>query len=520
MANNYDKYQKLKLQYTYGPGDAWVDVEPPRYKAGELIEKNSPDCGGTNPLYRWYALPNDYICQGYNKYYKEVYQVSMNEGLTWENVEPYQERVGELIETNSIDCDYGIEWKLIQDEYICEMMGDGCFILYRTVPYDSSIYDENELYFRYRRNDIWYNDIKVPFSTDLATINLNSCEPINEFSFGHDAAIYLDLSHANMVMEKNKNNNHISFDTLNVEEINVSNVKFNLETTKYTLSNCFGGKSLKTIIGMETWDLSKVQSMAALIYNKEVLESDIIFNDTAKVLTNINGICQYCKKIKNFKLPLYNLESGIYLSMGGAFDNCSSLANIFFDGAELLKNKKINNLSTTFYKTQITNFTFENCEINGSMTSSFSDCTELQTVIFNNCTITNTNLIGLFGRCINLTDVQFNNCTIDANKSDLNGVFEGCKKIKKIDLSMVTNLFSGNIGVNMFYGCEQLEEIDFGNSNNEINRFYQNMFYGCNNLKTIKGSKNLIVSMINHADIIALPEAFRDVNYSGWIINT
>lgn len=519
MANNYDKYQKLKLQYTYGPGDAWADVKPPRYKAGELIEKNSPDCGGTNPLYRWYALPNDYICQGYNKYYKEVYQVSMNNGLTWENVKPLQTRTGQLMEANSMDCDYGITWELVPDEYICEMMGDGCFILYKTVPYDSSIYDEEDIYFRYRRNDIWYDYNKVPFSTDLATINLNSCEPINDFSFRRDAVIYLDLSHANIVMERDKNNSHISFRTAGVEEINVSNVKFNLETTKYTLTNCFQGKSLKTIIGMETWDLSKVKSMSGFIYDKEVLESDIIFNDTAKVLININGICQRCKKIKNFKLPLYNLESGIYLNMGGALSGCSSLANIFFDGAELLKNKKINNLSGTFSNTQITNFTFENCEIN-AIGLAFSDCTELQTVIFNNCTITTADLTALFGRCINLTDVQFNNCTIDAYKADLNTVFEGCKKIKKIDLSMVTNLFSGDRGVNMFYGCEQLEEIDFGNSNNEISSTYENMFYGCNNLKTIKGSKNLIVSMINLADRIALPEAFRDVNYSGWIINT
>lgn len=519
MANNYDKYQKLKLQYTYGTGDAWVDVEPPRYKAGELIEKNSPDCGGTNPLYRWYALPNDYICQGYNKYYKEVYQVSMNEGLTWENVTPLQTRTGQLMEANSMDCDYGVEWKLVPDEYICEMMGDGCFIVYRTVPYDSSKYDEDKIYFRFKRNDIWHDAIEVPFSTDLANINLNSCEPINEYSFT-SAVIYLDLSHANMVMKKNKNSDHISLTEPNLEEINVSNVKFDLKTTNYILSNCFDAKSLKTIIGLETWDLSKVQGMTSLMRYKEVLESDIIFNDTAKVLTNIDGICQSCKKIKNFKLPLYNLESGIYLSMDYAFSNCSSLANIFFDGAELLKNKKINGLSYTFYNTQITNFTFENCEITGGVNLAFSDCTELQTVIFNNCTITNTDLIGFFGRCINLTDVQFNNCTIDAYKADLNAVFEGCKKIKKIDLSMVTNLFSGNVGVNMFYGCEQLEEIDFGNSNNEDFSTYQNMFYGCNNLKTIKGSKNLIVSMINWADRIALPEAFRDVNYSGWIINT
>lgn len=118
MAHN--KYQKLKLQYTTD-GLYWYDVYPPQFKAGSLIEENSPDCGGTTTLHRWYALTGegDYICQGYNKYYKEVYQESTDGGKNWVNVEPEQSRPGELIEANSIDCDYGIEWKPVDDEYIC-----------------------------------------------------------------------------------------------------------------------------------------------------------------------------------------------------------------------------------------------------------------------------------------------------------------------------------------------------------------------------------------------------------------
>lgn len=116
----FDKYQKLKLQYTYNGGYTWGDVNPPRYKPGELIEENSPDCGGHNTIYRWYALPDDYICDGYNKYYKEVYQKTKDEGLTWTNVEPEQTRTGDLIEENSMDCGYGVTWEEVQDEYICE----------------------------------------------------------------------------------------------------------------------------------------------------------------------------------------------------------------------------------------------------------------------------------------------------------------------------------------------------------------------------------------------------------------
>ena len=133
----YNKYKKLKLQYTYGTGDAWKDVMPPRYKAGELIETNSPDCGYQEPQYRWYALPNEFVCDGYNKYYKEVYQVSTNEGFTWENVTPLQTRTGQLKEANSVDCDYGVEWKPIQNEYICEIIGVG------------DLYDNNYNYILY-----------------------------------------------------------------------------------------------------------------------------------------------------------------------------------------------------------------------------------------------------------------------------------------------------------------------------------------------------------------------------------
>lgn len=115
----YDKYKKLKLQYSYGTGDAWKDANPPRYKAGELIETNSPDCGGVNRLYRWYALPNEFVCDGYNKYYKEVYQVSDDGGKNWINAFPEQSRAGQLIEANSYDCDYGVEWIPVKGQYIC-----------------------------------------------------------------------------------------------------------------------------------------------------------------------------------------------------------------------------------------------------------------------------------------------------------------------------------------------------------------------------------------------------------------
>lgn len=120
MAKN--KYQKTKKQYSED-GINWYDVEPPEYNIGVLLEENSVDCGYQEPQYRWYALTDtetDYVCDGYNKYYKEVYQVSDDGGKNWINVYPEQSRRGSLIEENSYDCDYGVTWELMNNVYICE----------------------------------------------------------------------------------------------------------------------------------------------------------------------------------------------------------------------------------------------------------------------------------------------------------------------------------------------------------------------------------------------------------------
>ena len=120
MAKN--KYQKTKKQYSED-GINWYDVEPPEYNIGVLLEENSVDCGYQEPQYRWYALTDTetyYVCDGYNKYYKEVYQVSDDGGKNWINVYPEQSRRGSLIEENSYDCDYGVTWELMNNVYICE----------------------------------------------------------------------------------------------------------------------------------------------------------------------------------------------------------------------------------------------------------------------------------------------------------------------------------------------------------------------------------------------------------------
>lgn len=76
---------------------------------------------GYAPTYRWQqGTSADYTCAGGNKYYKEYYQVSYDNGETWENVVPEEVRVGNLIQSGSSDCTMSGETRQIVNGYICD----------------------------------------------------------------------------------------------------------------------------------------------------------------------------------------------------------------------------------------------------------------------------------------------------------------------------------------------------------------------------------------------------------------
>lgn len=126
--DTHAKHYKLKKQVSYDNGSTWQDVVPVEYKKGAIYEADSINCGAitiyrwTNldpstdyycgdgcdcyePIYQWNKDENDYRMYGPHKCYTEYYQVSMDNGVTWENVYPIQKRVDEYCE-GCPDCDY------------------------------------------------------------------------------------------------------------------------------------------------------------------------------------------------------------------------------------------------------------------------------------------------------------------------------------------------------------------------------------------------------------------------------
>ena len=111
------KMTKEKEQTSTDGGNTWADTG--NYRTGStVLEENSVDCGYIEPQYRWKAAPqSDYMCSGTSKYYKVYYEVSYDNGVTWQHVQPEQTKRGSLIEADSTDCGYSPDFKLYAKLY-------------------------------------------------------------------------------------------------------------------------------------------------------------------------------------------------------------------------------------------------------------------------------------------------------------------------------------------------------------------------------------------------------------------
>jgi len=102
--SGFCKYYKQKKQVSYDNGVTWQDVTPYEYQEGDLYERNSTDCG-YQVIERWVVVSGDYECSGTTKYTKEQKEISYDGGQTWTQTSDYR-RGNTVIEYNSEDCGY------------------------------------------------------------------------------------------------------------------------------------------------------------------------------------------------------------------------------------------------------------------------------------------------------------------------------------------------------------------------------------------------------------------------------
>lgn len=96
------KYYKQVRQVSYDSGVTWISLD--EYQKGDLYETDSPDCGGGITQYKWVNVSGEYTCVGTTKYQKTKKQQSTDGGQTWTDVNPPEYSTGAVIERDSPDC--------------------------------------------------------------------------------------------------------------------------------------------------------------------------------------------------------------------------------------------------------------------------------------------------------------------------------------------------------------------------------------------------------------------------------
>ena len=101
VCDNANKYKGYKQQVSHDNGGSWVDTGV--VDIGSLIESNSRDCGYDE---QWFVLTgdNDFICDEGSKYKKKEMKYTRDSGTTWNSFNPPKYEKGDLIESNSKDC--------------------------------------------------------------------------------------------------------------------------------------------------------------------------------------------------------------------------------------------------------------------------------------------------------------------------------------------------------------------------------------------------------------------------------
>ena len=116
----YRKYKRLVLEGS-NDGINWVVQEPRQYKRGDVIEEDSKDCGGYGGVTqnRWVEILGEYLCINNDKYKKLKKQYLDTATGNWVDVEPLETMQGELIEKNSEQCGYAEQW-VDTDDWGCK----------------------------------------------------------------------------------------------------------------------------------------------------------------------------------------------------------------------------------------------------------------------------------------------------------------------------------------------------------------------------------------------------------------
>lgn len=487
-------FRRFKVQQKYVNGQPTeeyrlgVEIDSTDYNSLEECNRGS-DC--TELEYRWVDMESadDYICEGTNKYKKQMKQQKCVTEEAWTNVYPYEYQKGELIEYDSVNCGYS---------------PTGEYHIYGTTDGHGSINISPSKEY-YSSTDVV--TITALPSTDYSFSRYNYGRNLNYGSVTYNSVLSLTMSNNWYVSAVFKSAQYKVYDFTTVGgslAISPSKEYYNptdiititaIPNTNYSFSNySYGSTSeygqnttnsnltltmsndwyvrgnfvFETVSGGSLYYSYYTGSERWYYWSKSTLSQGDNIGTGASIIIDYGGAVQsipYHAFSFNSHLTSISLPNCTYVS-ASAFRNCSKLKYISLPNCTHIGVGAFSNCSalvsidlpkcTTLSQT---GYTFENCV--ALTTVNLPNCTEIHGNTFNNCILLSyVNLPlctevggGAFQSCYSLTSIDLPKCSYLWH-----GAFARCSSLTSVNLPLCSH-----IEERAFAGCYSLTSIDLPN---------------------------------------------------------
>lgn len=382
---SYYFYQKYETR----SGSTTIPVLPITYSLDAdgtmplaVRKVDDQECGATPVQYRWVNMDVDtnYICDGYDKYYKQKKQQS-TDGQTWTDVSPAEYRRGDLYQTNSPDCGYVTGYiftgtcavgqevftmPINNTQVQSEKIADGQWgIRYNnaltnlnygfgrvsglTSVYATSIIDTS------RVTDLakLFNGRFLITSIDLSNFVTSACTTMNFMFQGCSQLANLDIS---------------SFNTSNVTDMGSM------------FSGCYGLTSLD----VTHFDTSHVTDFNNMFYYCGGITSLDVSNFVTSACTNMAAMFQACWNLTT--LDLSNFDTSNVTDFGLMFYGSWNLTSLNLSNFDTSKATKMRYMFYGCTNLQTLNLSSFDFTLVSKYEDMFHDCTSLRTIY---CSATN-----------------------------------------------------------------------------------------------------------------------------------
>lgn len=356
-----DKCYRQQKQVSYTYGDTWENLS--EYRTGDVYQKDSADCTITPVIYRWVNLnpSQDYYCDGTTKYYKQQYQKSYNNGLTWVSEIPPKYQWGDVYETESTDCGYiPPEYRVVSTATTCvgydkhqlneyQRSDDGGESWYTVSATSGSLIETNSIdcgypssasseYFSFvalESGYFTYSDYKMAWEngTNSFSYSLDSGATWNSCQFHNDnlTGSTPTVQSGDVVMWKGTPSNRREHGIINFNSTCRFNVKgnamsliygdnFNGQTNlqNYTLTQLFSGLNE----GPATKLVSAKELVLPATNFKGTAYLDVYFGCYAFMFSGCTSLVEAPTILPAMDLTAYGITSACYQGM---FQDCTSL---------------------------------------------------------------------------------------------------------------------------------------------------------------------------------------------------